>query len=248
MFTWCIGFKSWYYEHLEHCLRSISAQMMPNDSLVVCDLGSYGTFKGMYPANPLTAVFNLATSHKAKFISYPRRIWSRSLALNRAAMLAETSYLVFTDADMIFPRSWRTVTARNLGMVPGVFLTKGHMLLTPSRDLPEGFCGPWSDGDLETASTQHPLVGQGAAMVVAASWFRKVGGFDERYTVWGCEDNDLVYRMEWDGGVVLWQRDNFVAHQWHDRTATPEMMSVVRSNREYLAQRIAESGPIVRNR
>jgi hypothetical protein len=79
--------------------------------------------------------------------------------------------------------------------------------------------------------------------------------------VWGCEDNDLTARAQWDGldvrrlsnEVPPWSSAEFigawVAHQWHRRDwPTPEQLAQVRRNRAYFYQRIADGGPIIRNR
>jgi GT2 family glycosyltransferase len=169
-----------------------------------------------------------------------------------------TTTLVFTDADMIFPASWFSTVEAILSAPGASDPDRATLYLTRSRDLsPEATADlpvHWmpqpTDADLYRASTIHPTVGQGAAMVIPRQWFEKVGGFDETYQTWGCDDSDAVLRAQWDGVPVEWLPEDtaWVAHQYHTRTwPTPEQVEHVRANRAYLAERMAERGPIIRN-
>ena len=88
-------------------------------------------------------------------------------------------------------------------------------------------------------------------MLIPIPWFQEVGGFDEVYQVWGAEDNDLILRARWAGLDVAWllpEQDAWVVHQHHTRSwPVPSQMAQVRRNRDYLAQRELEQGPIIRN-
>jgi hypothetical protein len=239
----CLGFRNWHLDHLERCLDTLQRGPWP---VSLIDLGS--------APGVLEHVDRIAQAHACvvSFCLMPQPEWSRSVALNEAARLlgggpgAET--LVFTDADMLFPESWFEILATMLDAEGG----RETLWLTDSRDLPRASArwpaGWWRSEPWLLASTvEHDRVGQGAAMVVPRAWFDRVGGFDEAYRVWGCEDNDLVLRAQWDGQPVDWLPGAWVAHQYHDRTwPTPEQLQQVARNRTYLAARIAERGPVIR--
>lgn len=256
LFTFCLGYKDWYANHLARCLRSLRSQT--NAPIVIADLSVDESSKA--------AVQQLARAHSAEVVLSPREVWSRSIALNLAASVAKTQHLVFTDADMIFSAHWVRVAERCFEDVSarGLKLFK----LTRSRDLAGGLAQEYSqfweydepenrEEWLRGVSTPHPDIGQGAATVVTAEWFRRVGGFDEVYSVWGCEDNDLVLRAQWDGYTVDWFSSVYVYHQYHSHgvghplipthEAAQVVMEHVKFNRKYLAQRMEEKGPIVRN-
>jgi len=241
--TICLGVKDWYLDHLERCLGSLRAQC--DAPIVVADLSVTARSVG-----------RVATVYGATTVAEPQEIWSRARALNRAAARAETPWLVFTDADMIFPPTWwaavmAALAAPVAGAEPVCWLTRSRDIRQPLM----GFLPP--DGVLSAEvlvamSDLHPTVGQGAGMIVPRRWFEEVGGFDETYQTWGGEDNDLTLRVEWAGGTVQWLPDPtraFAAHQWHDRTwPTHADLAQVDRNRAYLAARIAAGGPIARNR
>jgi len=223
-----LGFRNWHLEHLRRCLLSWQQQGW---SPIVVDLGS---------SNETWAVVErLCDMYHATGIRFPQPQWSRSIALNHGAFgCSDCDWYVFTDADMIVPPGWRElVTAAIESGVP-----RTTCWLTRSRDLSKEATAQLHDQDLEDAtrlhilSTPHSAVGQGAAMVIPGEWFRDVGGFDEAYAIWGCEETDLIMRASWDGLSVHWIPSASAIHQWHDRTwPTPEQFRRVQQNRAYLA-------------
>ena len=237
----CLGFRNW---HVGHLARALAGWMRARVPVVVVDLGT------AWP--DISRVRATVAATGARLIEAPREDWSRSEALNLAAAAAPEAVdtLVFTDADMLVPESWFDAVAAALSREQG----RETVWLTDSRDLPEGAERElwWDPAWLWRVSRAHPRVGQGAAMVVPRAWFTRVGGFDEVYRVWGAEDNDLVLRAEWDGVPVRWlepPEQAWVAHQWHRRDwPTAAQYAQVQKNRAYLAERIGERGPVVRNR
>lgn len=236
--TFCLGFRAWYPDHLRRCLQSL----LPFGCPVVVTIGD--ETRPDWCASNGTVMDTAAT-----WIHRPMTIWSRSVALNHAIRTAETPYVCCTDADMIFPSHWWPAACR--------MIRPSRMLLTDSRDLDPDVTDRWdgrkrsafvsADSRLQILSTPHSRVGQGGAMVMARDWVLGIGGFDEAYTGWGSEDNDLVARARWDGLIVAWILDTFVAHQWHSREATPNLWAHVLKNRAYLAKRLAAGGPVRRN-
>lgn len=247
--TYCLGFRNWNLPHLERCLHSLRAST--DSDIVVCDLGSEpkvadGVRRLCTQSTVGASLIEIATATE----------WSRSQALNRAAALARTRWLVFTDADMLFPPSWFNQMSAHVGLTG-----TGTLHLTRSRDLDATATAALNSptrrrllpGDWETWLLTHSQphnndLGQGAAMIVPQAWFHQVGGFDEFYQVWGCEDNDLTMRAAWDGLRVEWLPHAFVVHQWHPRDwPTPAQFARVNTNRAYLRERLQAGGPVVRN-
>lgn len=241
--TVCLGFRNWHVDHLHRCITRLATSGWP---IVFVDYGS----EPALAAALARTLHDYPTVHTVLVPPQAAPEWSRAAALNRAAEAApNATTLVFTDADMLFPREWFEVCEAMLDAAEG----RETLWLTDSRDLPRlGAQAPedwWvRDPWLRAASVEHDRVGQGAAMVVPGAWFRAVGGFDEVYRVWGAEDNDLVLRARWAGLTVDWLPGAWVAHQWHSRNwATPAQLQQVQRNRDYLAHRIAERGPVIRN-
>jgi len=252
--SFCLGWKDWYLDHLVRCLGSI--RKYTDAPVVLADLGSRHS----------RAVREIGRDFAVRVVDAPREVWSRSHALNVAAEslslgdLTQTTALVFTDADMLFSARWFEVVGDLLNAPGAADPDRAKLYLTPSRDLDPAttadlglwwMAHPPSDEALFEASTAHPSVGEGAAMIVPRLWFMRVGGFDEAYEVWGGEDNDMVLRAGWSGVPVEWLPDEraCVFHQYHRRDwPSAEGFDRVRRNRAYLAERVRERGPIVRNK
>ena len=231
----CLGFRNWNLDHLDRCLCSLNAFGL---DVHLVDLGSDLDVRWRVQQTAASSPFVRVSSLNAEE-------WSRSCALNHAArqVSKNTTHFLFTDADMLFPITWRAVA--------DVALTRDSsaLWLTRSRDLPEGFeslvadqswwrWGSYTVANLRRVTTEHPDTGEGAGMLVPRTWFERTGGFDETYKVWGVEDTDLVWRARQDGLTVQWLPDVFVAHQWHPRDwPTPSQRAVIVQNRLHFAEK-----------
>lgn len=244
--TVCLGFRNWHVDHLTRCLDSLR-RMAPVPGVRVdivlvttgaapADVAERATVMSPYAD---TRILDACHRTKTLLVRDPQPEWSRSYALNRASAYARASseYLVFTDADMLFPSHWLAAAAahvtprtlwltdsRDLNEVSTALVAatlsereRGTYVQAASSDDPAFGVDQYVDSVLYASSTPHDRVGQGAAMVVPKSWFREVRGFEEQYKVWGCEDNDLVFRAQWAGLTVDWLPNTYVAHQWHRR-------------------------------
>ena len=241
----CLGFRNWYTDHLWKCLQRLEHSPYP------VYLIDYGSRDDVWKAVREIAEWHGVTLVREIPMFAPE--WSRARALNRAAHAVSLKSgrvhtLIFTDVDMLFPAEWFSICEAMLDTPAG----RETIWLTDSRDMSEMWSRDsetWQNDAMLFANTiPHDRVGQGAAMVVPAAWFNRVGGFDETYTVWGCEDNDLVLRAQWDGLPVEWLPEAWVAHQWHRRDwPTRTQLAQVQKNRAYLAERIVERGPVARN-
>lgn len=237
----CLGFRDWHLEHLERCLLSLRTMQGPSNALDIILVDTGSERKTQDKVCKLGGVYRVFTC----FIERPE--WSRAWALNKASKYAgpHVSHLAFTDADMIFPPEWLPTVLSKLspnafwltrtrdlseGMTKGTTrVDRGLMPLNHWKLLPDTERGPF----LRAITIPHPPIGQGGGMVVPKAWFRGVRGFDESYRVWGCEDNDLVARAQWDGLTVDWLPETFVAHQYHPRDwPTDEQWEKIRANRE----------------
>jgi GT2 family glycosyltransferase len=150
-------------------------------------------------------------------------------ARNAGAAAAGTDAVLFLDVDCIPGHDLVAAMRRAVDQVDG--LVCGTL-----RYLPAGVPAPgWTEADLWAASTTHPArpVVDPADLVrgdrYELAWttclgmrldtFRRVGGFDERFVGYGCEDTDFGARAAlldtgvwWSGGVAYHQ-----AHPESDR-------------------------------
>lgn len=244
--VFCLGFRDWDLDHLRRCLASL--RRGTRAPILVVD---YGSAEGVMPLLRAICLGAEADLHSVLPEDAPE--WSRSRALNRAiACYPDADAYVFTDADMLYTPRWFEVVA---ALGPAVH--PETLWLTRSRDFDEvttdalDQAGGLVEDDrwCWAHSAGHSDLGQGGGMLVPGPWFRRVGGFDEFYTIWGGEDQDLVDRARWDGLTVEWLPAARVFHQWHRRDwPSPAQFEQVRRNKAYYAARQVAQGPVVRNR
>lgn len=177
----------------ERCINSILEQTYPCNILVV-DYGSDD--KSWYPE-----VFG--NSEKVTLIQVTRDTenFNKCRALNIGFKQATTKYLLSTDIDCIFASNF-------IEEVMKVLTTKEKVIVLSQK----------IDLDKEGKEIEvHEPSASGSCIGIESDWIDKVHGYDEFYTYWGREDNDLVDRAVACGYEIIWITDKTkIYHQWHE--------------------------------
>ena len=174
--------------------------------------------------------------------------FSRSWTLNVGARAASMPLLSFCDVDVVIDVGYAEAVARKyrevfrsgpcvINCMPFLVSERLSAMFRESGDV-----GLLRGGEHEWWWTL------GAGCHVDAGSFRAIGGFDEWYDGWGCEDDDLFRRLRARG--CGWAIATPVARAWHLwHPPVPRKDDHEPPNRRRLArsmERIAE-GDIVRN-
>jgi GT2 family glycosyltransferase len=169
----------------------------------------------------------LFTGEFINFIEVTRETkhFNKSRALNIAIRNIATPYVISTDIDCIFELNF-------VKEVMNVLKTGNKIVLCQKYDLcPDGF-----------VIGMHEPSAVGSCIGLTRDWLLKVHGYDETYTYWGREDNDLVDRAKEDGLQEAWITGKTkIYHQWH----TAPNVSTLTENVMYFG---VPSKPLVRNR
>ncbi len=122
-------------------------------------------------------------------------LYSKSVAINRAARKSTTRYLAIIDGDILCPREQ---------ILAGLILLNQFSLVIPYTDVidlsRQASQKLYSDSlELKTAATKFgkkrnskKTMPVGGINLIKKSCFMKVKGFDERYIGWGGEDDAFV--------------------------------------------------------
>jgi GT2 family glycosyltransferase len=142
---------------------------------------------------------------------------------NAAAKLAKGQYLYFLNNDTRVLDGWFAPMLALLREQPNVGAV-GAKLLYPDGRLQEAGGIIWRDGTgwnfgrhEDSGKPEYNYVREvdycsGAALLVAADAFQRLGGFDERYAPAYFEDTDLCFRLRQIGLKTLYQPAAQVIH------------------------------------
>ncbi|HEY1429421.1 MAG TPA: glycosyltransferase [Candidatus Tumulicola sp.] len=179
---------------LARALRSLELQRSaPVFEVVVVDNGSTDATPAIVEAQANRGVYPIAYEYEAQ----P----NRGKARNRGIQTANGGLIVFCDDDVQAPRHWLAAHARAHRGRPRT-VVNGPILNVPSYDdRPKPTPANYSGAFLCTCNASVPR----AAL-------REVGGFDERFDLYGWEDTELGVRLR-DAGVR--HRFAWDAAIWH---------------------------------
>ncbi|PRP96557.1 putative glycosyl transferase [Enhygromyxa salina] len=195
---------------LENCLRSLRWQDVEPGTIeiVITDFGSA-------PAQA-AVLHEYADHHGAQVVRVETtQTWNRARALNHGIQRATGRYVFCTDADMIFAPNF----------VPTLLEVQARerdqaFVVCHCRDLPERLAEQqWALEDFPELLASAPFrkaTGTGACQVARREFFERVRGYDEGFSFWGQEDNDLRFRAGRVGLREVWIQDQTaMLHQWH---------------------------------
>jgi GT2 family glycosyltransferase len=190
---------------LARALRSLELQRgAPDFEVVVVDNGSTDTTPGIVEAQAKRGVYPVVYRYEAE----P----NRGKARNRGIEDASGTLIAFCDDDVQAPRHWLAAHARAHDGHPRT-VVNGPILNVPSYDShPKATPANYSGAFLCTCNASVPR----AAL-------REVGGFDERFDLYGWEDTELGVRLR-EAGIR--RRFAWDAAIWHVKLETENSLEV----------------------
>jgi len=155
-------------------------------------------------------------------------------ACNLAARVADGQYLVLLNDDTRVDPLWLSSLVASAEADPRRAIVSS-LLLNPDGSVQEAGSRLRSDGgtvqlgkglDVDSARAAGLLAprivdyGSGAALLIRADWFRRLGGFDPMYEPAYFEDADLALRVAEAGGAVWFEPAAKVVH--HSGSSTSQ--------------------------
>lgn len=141
--------------------------------------------------------------------------FQRAASCNQAASQSNSDVYIFADCDTTTDSEWIREAVEQVGNeeIPWALYRHCHKLDKGStaRILNSDPGEPISSYTTEAITSG---VSWGGIMVIPRQAFKEVGGFDERFTVWGAHDACFAMAM-----ITIWGKpirfDSTIYHLWH---------------------------------
>jgi predicted glycosyltransferase involved in capsule biosynthesis len=248
--TVLFGVKDRFDNRIDNALKSIRKQDYPKKliKVVMVDYGSKPEFVNKYKL--------VCKKYNVEYIREENAgDWNRSRCLNIGIKNIDTKYILISDADIIFAKNYiseaiRTLEENHYQFAYSPMNYAGEKDILDNTDVNKDYNIILN----KTTKGQHySFKGidfrQGMSIVFGLSQiFSILGGYDENFKLWGCEDDDFLARA-----LTLGIKLNDISkntshiHEWHPKfdgvNKDKNLESQIEKNKEYLKQ----SRPVLRD-
>ena len=216
--TVVIGVRNRADYRIANALRSIREQTYTAE-LVRVRVVDYGS-----EPSSQAAIMNLCGQYDAEYLPVDEApVWSRARCLNIGIRRASTTFLMTSDADVMFSRRYLADAIRTLEASP-LSVLASSMLDLPRESVEVMKNAARPGGQLTLSRWKgwcSPRFGSPIHYGIALTWtafFHLIRGYDEYYELWGSEDNDLMRRFRYLGlRPQALDSGSFYLHQWHPK-------------------------------
>ncbi len=200
-----VAYRNRDVKRVQRFLESLSKQISTNFELIFVDSGS-----DLPLANEIQK--NVESFSFAKYIYNDSRgrDWNKCIALNIGSKLSTGNFLYFTDIDLIFHEGY-IEHLYSLRDAKNQTYTRVFMVNEKFENYDSIF-----NEEINSISEISHTSGKGI-LLLSKEVFNEIGGYDEYYSDWGVEDNDIYIRLCAYGLVEKWAdfEKYPVFHQWH---------------------------------
>ncbi len=200
-----VAFRNRDVTRVSRFLESLSKQTSTNFELIFVDSGSDFTL-----AEEIKKLVESFSFTKYIYNDSRGRDWNKCIALNIGSKQSTGNFLYFTDIDLIFHEGY-IEHLYSLKDAKCQIYTRVFMVNEKFVDYESIF-----NTDVNSFSEISHTSGKGI-LLVSKDVFNEIGGYDEYYSDWGVEDNDIYIRLCAYGLIEKWAdfEKYPVFHQWH---------------------------------
>jgi len=219
-------------DRLENCFKSLRNQDY-NKGLINLLLVDYGSNQNVEKVKKLCKKYNV------KYVRVENVLyWNRAHCINVGLKNTKTKYVLITDIDIVFEKSYISECIKDLQMNPFQLLYS-DMLECPKGIDVSDMLKDFYKIKIRSYKKDDDIVLHGASICFSLTkFFYLINGYDEFYRLWGYEDLDLLDRFE-QIGIKLVNISNKTSslHQWHPKhdgvKSIPEFFKIVDRNEKY---------------
>jgi glycosyltransferase involved in cell wall biosynthesis len=197
------GFRNRETDLVKNCMMSLSNQSFKDFEVLFVDYGSDPEFSE--PLKKMLSAYSFVTYIYNTTTGMP---WNRAHALNTGIRLARGEYIFTSDTDLIFsPDYFQEFCGR---VNKNKIIYSNVYLLNKGQEYSAGI----KKSDLKIQS------GGSGIGIYPSEKLKEIGGYDEYYKIWGCEDRDLKQRFSMTAveQETMEIENAPVYHQWHPLT------------------------------
>jgi glycosyltransferase involved in cell wall biosynthesis len=198
-----VAFKNRESGRVVNFLESFLIQDYPNKELIFINQGSNDEISNyiealLYDKPQVRYIYNNTQGH----------LWNKSNALNIGIKNSSSEYILILDIDLILPKNY--ITNLFLQIKDGLFITPNAFYL--DKDY-ETNLGDLTFGNIPEKAIENFI----GICLVKREILESIRGYDEFYTVWGAEDDDIIKRLQLFGlnRKIVSAFDLPSFHQWH---------------------------------
>lgn len=235
--TVVIAIKDRYDHKIINSLKSIRNQDYPQN-LIKITIVDYDSKEKM-----IQKFKDICKKYNVKFIRVEKKpIWNRAHCLNIGIKRAKTKYVLTSDVDIIYEKNYITEAVKALQKNPFQVILCQCMDSPAKMVISDKTLKEYDNlrkkskyrSEVRNIPSHHYFFGKGINLTLTY-FYHKINGYDEKYIVWGKEDDDLIKRFNLLGLQVkdITNRTSYI-HQWHTRVENKEFKKQVEINEKYL--------------
>ena len=216
--TVVIGVKNRADYRLVNALSSIRNQSYPFERIYILVV-EYGSSK-----NNVAIVSDICKTYKAEHLIVDNvSLWNRSHCLNIGIRHTTSKFILTSDTDIIFSENYIESAIQMLLKNPlSVVYSQTLDLTSQNCSILESVanrkCSIDCDSFLQYAEPRSQGDCNAGINATYRRYYEYIRGYDENYTLWGGEDNDIARRFSYLGlEPISICNVAYYLHQWHEK-------------------------------
>jgi predicted glycosyltransferase involved in capsule biosynthesis len=141
--------------------------------------------------------------------------FSKSQAFNDGVKLAKNNNLILHDADMLVRGDYTSIMNDLLNKHESVHIGLNVCYMT--KESTDKIVSEYKINEKNVLSDRVVNYYEGGSLGIRKDIYIKIGGFDEEFIGYGCEDCEFFYRMK-NATDLFNERTIDLFHLWHGRT------------------------------